>query len=161
MTRFARTACQLLVTAVLATALSFVVPVFLDRRDYAHAVLNYAKNPSPGTEATLRSETIKNQRLTIFSPWRPGRSIRIDELRLLVGETHIAFGVNRFTAFLIYDSTAFAVSPTLSVTFDVSDLVLVITTTLVKTNRVPRIVRRPSASPPRKYPTSTATTGFT
>ncbi len=39
--------------------------------------------------------------------------------------------------------------------------VMVITTTLIRTKNVPRIVRRPSASPPRKYPTSTATTGFT
>ena len=39
--------------------------------------------------------------------------------------------------------------------------VVVITTTLIRTNRAPRIVRRPSASPPKKYPSSTATTGFT
>src|SRR5882762_4311755 len=36
-----------------------------------------------------------------------------------------------------------------------------ITTTLIRTRSVPRIVRAPSASPPRKYPTKTATTGFT
>jgi hypothetical protein len=39
--------------------------------------------------------------------------------------------------------------------------VVVITTTLISTSAVPRIVRAPSASPPKKYPTSTATTGFT
>jgi hypothetical protein len=39
--------------------------------------------------------------------------------------------------------------------------VVVIKITLANTSRVPRTVRRPSASPPRKYPTSTATTGFT
>src|SRR5581483_2991247 len=39
--------------------------------------------------------------------------------------------------------------------------VVVITSTLTSTNKVPRMVRRPSASPPRKYPSSTATTGFT
>src|ERR1700682_5238754 len=40
-------------------------------------------------------------------------------------------------------------------------LFMVITTTLIRTNRVPRTVRRSNASPPRKYPSSTATTGFT
>jgi hypothetical protein len=39
--------------------------------------------------------------------------------------------------------------------------VVVITTTLTNTSAVPAIVRGPIASPPRKYPTSTATTGFT
>jgi hypothetical protein len=39
--------------------------------------------------------------------------------------------------------------------------VVVITTTLIRTHRVPRIVRRPRPSPPRKYPSSTATTGLT
>jgi hypothetical protein len=39
--------------------------------------------------------------------------------------------------------------------------VVVITTTLTSISRVPAIVRGPIASPPRKYPTSTATTGFT
>src|SRR5580700_8572053 len=57
----------------------------------------------------------------------------------------------------IYDSTAFAGLLTGIVAIGVT-FVLVITTTLVKTKRVPRIVRRPSDSPPRKYPTSTATT---
>ena len=37
----------------------------------------------------------------------------------------------------------------------------VISTTLTSTHSVPSTVRGPSASPPRKYPTSTATTGFT
>jgi hypothetical protein len=60
-----------------------------------------------------------------------------------------------------YDSTAFAASPTLRITLGFPALVLVITTTLVRTNRVPNTVLRPSDSPPRKYPTSTATTGFT
>jgi hypothetical protein len=39
--------------------------------------------------------------------------------------------------------------------------VVVITTTLTRTNKVPTIVRTVSASPPKKYPTSTATIGFT
>ena len=40
-------------------------------------------------------------------------------------------------------------------------LAVVITTTLTSTSTVPKTVRNPSASPPRKYPTTTATTGFT
>jgi hypothetical protein len=39
--------------------------------------------------------------------------------------------------------------------------VVVIRMTLTRTRRVPRIVRGPRASPPRKYPTRTATNGFT
>jgi len=39
--------------------------------------------------------------------------------------------------------------------------VRVMSTTLVSTHRVPRIVRIPNASPPRTYPRITATTGFT
>jgi hypothetical protein len=41
------------------------------------------------------------------------------------------------------------------------DRVVVITTTLIRTHAVPRIVRSPSASPAIKYPIITATTGFT
>jgi len=39
--------------------------------------------------------------------------------------------------------------------------VVVITTTLIRTNRVPKIVLKPRGSPPKKYPSTTATTGFT
>jgi hypothetical protein len=38
---------------------------------------------------------------------------------------------------------------------------VVITTTLTSTNSVPKIVRNPNSSAPRKYPNTTATTGFT
>jgi hypothetical protein len=67
MTRLARSSTQLALTAVLAMALSFGVPVFLDRRDYAEAVLNYTRNPSPDTEARFRIEAAKNKRLTTIS----------------------------------------------------------------------------------------------
>ena len=60
-----------------------------------------------------------------------------------------------------YDPTASAESFTGSAVTGSFARVVVITTTLVRTNSVPRIVRRPSASPPRKYPSNTATTGFT
>ena len=39
--------------------------------------------------------------------------------------------------------------------------VVVINTTLTSTQTVPTTVRSPSVSPPRKYPNTTATTGFT
>jgi hypothetical protein len=38
---------------------------------------------------------------------------------------------------------------------------VVITTTLTRTSSVPRIVRGPTLSPPRKCPIATATTGLT
>jgi hypothetical protein len=65
--RFTRYTTQLAITAVLATALSVAVPVFMDRREYAEAVLKYAKNPSPDNEANLRIATAKNQGLTMIS----------------------------------------------------------------------------------------------
>jgi hypothetical protein len=46
---------------VLATALSFTLPVFVDRRDYARAASNYAKNPSPENDKILRLENATNQ----------------------------------------------------------------------------------------------------
>jgi hypothetical protein len=67
MRRFARYATQLAITAVLATALSFAIPVFMDRSEYAHAVLNYSKNPSPDNQSNLRVATAKNQGLTMIS----------------------------------------------------------------------------------------------
>jgi hypothetical protein len=65
--RFARYTTQLAITTVLATALSVAVPVFMDRREYARAVLNYAKDPNPDNEANLRIATTENQRLTMIS----------------------------------------------------------------------------------------------
>src|ERR1700726_1082139 len=53
---------------------------------------------------------------------------------------------------------SYPVSSTASIATGFFARVVVITTTLTRTNRVPRTVRRPSASPPRKYPSSTATT---
>ena len=38
---------------------------------------------------------------------------------------------------------------------------VVIASTLTRIRAVPTMVRRASGSPPRKYPTNTATTGFT
>jgi len=55
----------------------------------------------------------------------------------------------------------YAASSAKSVSADFFAGVVVITTTLISTSSVPRIVRVLSASPPRKYPTSTATIGFT
>jgi hypothetical protein len=39
----------------------------MDRREYAEAVLSYAKNPSPDNDAHLRIATAKNQQLTMIS----------------------------------------------------------------------------------------------
>ena len=67
MRRFARYATQFGITAILAAALSLALPVFVDRREYADAVLSYAQNPSPDNDAHLRIATAKNQRLTMIS----------------------------------------------------------------------------------------------
>jgi len=47
MRRSGRLTAQVGITAVLATVLSFVVPVFVDRNDYAKAVMDNVKNPDP------------------------------------------------------------------------------------------------------------------
>jgi hypothetical protein len=61
MTGIGRLTAQLGITLVLATALSFAVPVFVDRPDYARAVSNYGKNPSPDNGKILRLESATNQ----------------------------------------------------------------------------------------------------
>jgi hypothetical protein len=56
-----RLTAQLGITLALATAISFAIPVFVDRHDYARAVSNYAKNPSPDNDKILRLESATNQ----------------------------------------------------------------------------------------------------
>ena len=56
---------QLAITAVLATVLSFVVPVFVDRHEYAKAVVDHVKNPNPENDAVLKVERAKNQRFAL------------------------------------------------------------------------------------------------
>ena len=58
--RIGRLPKQLVITAVLATALAYVTPVF-HRNEYAKAVVDYAKNPNSENDATLRVERAKNQ----------------------------------------------------------------------------------------------------
>jgi hypothetical protein len=65
MSRSARLSLQLGITAVLATVLSFVVPVFVDRHEYAKAVVDYVKNPNSENDATLMLERTKNQRIAL------------------------------------------------------------------------------------------------
>jgi hypothetical protein len=62
MTRIGRLTAQLGITVVLATAMSFAIPVFVDSRDYARAVSNYAKDQSPANDKILRLESATNQR---------------------------------------------------------------------------------------------------
>jgi hypothetical protein len=57
MTRIGHLTSQLGITVVLATALSFTLPAFVDRHDYARAVSNYAKNPTPENDRILRLES--------------------------------------------------------------------------------------------------------
>ena len=63
--RRAHLAAQLGITAVLAAVLSFVVPVFVDRHEYAKAVVDYVKNPNSENDAILRLERTKNQRIAL------------------------------------------------------------------------------------------------
>ena len=65
MRRIGRLPAQLLMTVVLATAVAFAIPVFVDRREYTKAVVDYVKNPNPENDATLRAERAKNQRVVL------------------------------------------------------------------------------------------------
>ncbi len=56
---------QLVITAVLATVLSLVTPVFVDRHEYAKAVMDNIKNPNSENDATLRIERTKTQRIAL------------------------------------------------------------------------------------------------
>jgi hypothetical protein len=58
---------QFAITAVLATALSFALPVFVDRHEFTTAVSNYVKNPSPDNKAILRVAKAKNQRVALVT----------------------------------------------------------------------------------------------
>jgi hypothetical protein len=60
-----RLASQLGITVLLATAVSFAIPAFVDRPEYARAVSNYAKNPSSHNNEILRVESSKNQRTVL------------------------------------------------------------------------------------------------
>ena len=50
-------------SAILAGLLSFLVPVFVDRRDFTKAVHEYTKNPTAENEATMERERAKNERV--------------------------------------------------------------------------------------------------
>jgi hypothetical protein len=65
MRRSGRLTAQVGITAVLATVLAFVVPVFVDRHEYAKAVMDNIKNPNSENDATLRIERAKTQRIAL------------------------------------------------------------------------------------------------
>jgi hypothetical protein len=46
----------------------FVVPVFVDRHEYARAVVDYVKNPNSENNAIRRLERTKNQRIALRTP---------------------------------------------------------------------------------------------
>src|SRR2546421_12569120 len=56
---------QLLITALLSTALAFAIPGFVDRHEYGKAVVDHVKNPNSENDATLKAERAKNQRLAL------------------------------------------------------------------------------------------------
>jgi hypothetical protein len=65
MTYGTRLIFQLVVTAVLAAVVSFSIPVFVDRHEYASAVSNETSSPNPDNEATLTAERAKNERFAL------------------------------------------------------------------------------------------------
>ena len=53
------------ITLVLATALLFALPVFVDRHEYARGVSNYVKNPSPDNDKILRLKSATNRQVEL------------------------------------------------------------------------------------------------
>jgi hypothetical protein len=56
MRRIGRLPAQPVITAVLATALSYVSPVFVHRNEYTKAVVDYVKNPNSENTASFWRE---------------------------------------------------------------------------------------------------------
>ena len=54
---------QIGITTALAVVLSFAIPVYVERKEYARAVVNYVHNPSAENEAILSAERAQNQRI--------------------------------------------------------------------------------------------------
>ena len=67
MTRIARLSAQSGITAVLAIALSFAMPVFVDRHAYTKSVSAYVKNPNPENEAIMKLERAENRWIELKS----------------------------------------------------------------------------------------------
>jgi hypothetical protein len=65
MRRIGRLPAQLVITAVLATALAFAIPVFIHRNEYTKAVVDYVKNPNSENAAILRGERAKNRQIAL------------------------------------------------------------------------------------------------
>jgi hypothetical protein len=65
MRRIGRLLPQLVITAVLATTLAFLPPVFVHRHEYTKAVTDYVNNPNSENDAILRVERAKNQRIAL------------------------------------------------------------------------------------------------
>lgn len=61
MTQAKRIWIQVATTAALSSVLAFSVPTIVDRSDYAAAVSQMVKNPSPENEAVLQREAAKNK----------------------------------------------------------------------------------------------------
>jgi hypothetical protein len=53
------------ITALLATALAFVPPVFVHRTEFTKAVRDYVKNPNSENDAILKIERAKNERIAL------------------------------------------------------------------------------------------------
>ena len=56
---------QALVSAVLALLLSFLFPVFVNRRAFNSAVRKYVDNPSPSNRASMERERSENERVAL------------------------------------------------------------------------------------------------
>ena len=61
------TSVRLAITLALAVFIAFLVPPFIDRREYTAAVSTYVNNPTPENGAVLAHEYDKNSRLALLT----------------------------------------------------------------------------------------------
>lgn len=63
MSAFRRSLLQLAITAALATLFAVLIPVFVDRREFAVAVHSWVTNPTLDNGIVMAQEELKTQRM--------------------------------------------------------------------------------------------------
>ena len=63
---------RLVVTAALAAIFAILVPVFVDRREYAAAIHNYARNPTLDNGVVVAQEYAKTRRIVLITRLEAG-----------------------------------------------------------------------------------------
>ena len=63
---------QVVTTAILALGIALLIPVFVHRRHYDAAVVNWVRNPTAENHAVLRAEALKSERVAFRTQMEVG-----------------------------------------------------------------------------------------